>query len=872
MKTTKLLIGALAAMSFAACQNEALVAEQPSKAEGRAQIDVKIVPTQGVDSRMLNNNGTFSWETTDKLGAAMVDPAAEGTIVDDAHFGNALFNYADGEFTTASTLSVGAYLFYYPYDAKNTTSRDGVIVKPLGAQKFDATGEEMMKNNFMVAPIAQLGGAEAGELTLPMTFRSIYGYGKLTLTNKSKNDEFDPQALEIQKIVIENAAGEFVLGGTLTPATIKSAAATKNLYVDLRDEDADASALFAKADSVYLDKVVDGETIKPVPVQWNTSATTGAVSIDCLTGTNGIEVAAGESVTTRVLIPAGVYDMDDITITVYTTAGYFTLDADAITTADNAGEFVVRNSRVKTIAAEITGQAQALSGTIQVVGKNDFIATMKQFVNAYNESVKVQLVGDKTVDADMLDAIPSKIKDLTFVGDAIIETNKTLKKVKFEDGKVTIKGNVTIAGEANFNGLSEVVVESGSLTIAKNVNAKSIEVKKDATLNLNPGVVVASDFVNFAGTLNVGEAASRAATEPAAVTITSTAQIKLVSGTVNINAPLTLNNSIVLGENGDDAKALAAVVNYGLNKTMYVRESATVENNTTLSVNTNTGVINNNDDLTITSENSGEINNAAEAELTVEKNTGVINNSGIATVNTNDGEDAVINQILATSKLIVNTNSNKATVETTVAGSTTTVNTNSANVVYVEEALLAINASTDDGYVVYEMSDFNATKIAALKTIITKLVVTADCTLAADKATPTDYSLPTNIKAVAFEGDATFNRPIVSTAALSFEFYGNVNFAEGADLKATVMTFDGGKNLKGSEIKASALTWNINNGYMKNYCKVTVADAWNVIFGAEDEEEGILAGTIWNDSETCKAHTFKATPETSWTGQVVKVD
>lgn len=870
MKTTKLLIGALAAMSFAACQNEALVAEQPSKAEGRAQIDVKIVPTQGVDSRMLNNNGTFSWETTDKLGAAMVDPATEGTIVDDAHFGNALFNYADGEFTTASTLSVGAYLFYYPYDAKNTTSRGGVNVKPLGAQKFDATGEEMMKNNFMVAPIAQLGGAEAGELTLPMTFRSIYGYGKLTLTNKSKNDEFDPQALEIQKIVIENTDG-FVLGGTLTPATIKNATATKNLYVDLRDEDADASALFAKADAVYLDKVVDGETIKPAPVQWNTSATTGAVSIDCLTGTKGIEVAAGESVTTRVLIPAGVYDMDNITITVYTTVGYFTLDADAITTADNAGEFVVRNSRVKTIAAEITGTAESLNGeVINIVSKNDFIATMKQFVNEKNAAIKVKMNGDVAVDADMLAAIPTtKDQTFTFVNGATIEANKTLKKVNFEGGKVTIKGNVTIAGEANFNNASEVVVESGSLTIAKDVITKSIEVKKDATLNLNPGVVVASDFVDFAGTLNVGEAASRAATEPEAVTITSTVQIKLVSGTVNINAPLTLNNSIVLGESGDDAKALAAVVNYGLNKTMYVRESATMENNTTLSVNTNTGVINNNEDLTITSENSGEINNAAEAELTVEKNTGVINNSGIATVDTNDGEDAVINQILATSKLIVNTNSNKATVETTVAGSTTTVNSNSANVVYVEEALLAINASTDTGYVVYEMSDFNADKIAALKTIITKLVVTADCTLAADKETPTPYSLPTNIKAVAFEGDATFNRPIVSTAALSFEFYGNVNFAKGATLDATEMTFDGGKNLKGSAITASALTWNINNGYMKNYCKVTVTDAWNVTFGAENEEEGILAGTIWNDSETCTAGTFTATPAISWTGQAV---
>lgn len=906
MKTTKLLIGALAVMSFAACQNEEMVAEQPSLAQGRKQIDVKIIPTEGVDSRMLNNNGVFSWENTDELGAAMVDPIAEGTLVNDKHFGNALFNYNNGEFTTASTLSVGAYVFYYPYNEENTTSRGGVIVKELGAQKFDATGLEMMNNNFMVAPIAQLAGAEAGELTLPMTFRSIYGYGRFTLTNNSKDEFLEPQTLEIQKIVIENDGDEFVIGGFLAPQTIKANAATENLYVNLKPSNADASALFAKADSVYLDwdRDDDGTDEKAEPIQWISAigAEKGAVSIDCLTGVKGIEVKPGESITTRVLIPAGSYDKNDITITVYTNLGFVTLTDEEITSSDEEGEFVVRNGRTKTISAVITENPTELTGIISIVGKNDFIATMRQFTQAVGENVKVTLVGDKTVDADMLAAIPAKIADLTFVGDATIEANTTLKNVKFDDGKVTIKGNVTVANEATFVSDSEVIVASGSLTIGKNVTAKSIAVKEGATLNINAGVTLSAEIKEFAGTLNVGGAASRAANEPDPVVING--KILLTAGTVNVNAALTLNDDehAIFGNYPaiEDAAALTLNVNKNITtsagKYIYSYSNVTINNNAVLSVQQNQGTIVNNKTLNVTQFNTGTIENAAAATVNVMTNSakGIINNYGTANVTTNNGtadDAATINQKAETSVLVVTTNSTYGKVAT-FAGSTTTVTTNDGGeVVYTADALVAINGG--EGNVAFEATSLTAAEITALKDIVNKIVITEDYTMAADAATPTTYTIPSNIKTIVFKGDATFNRPIAdataATAATAFEFYGDVNFAKGATFKkGATMTFDGGNTLKGTGITTGTdyvaaagsnpavnptnvtLAWTINNGYMKNYCPVNASDDnWTVTFGTVNEEEGILAGSVWNDPTTCKAKTFTATPAASWKGQTV---
>lgn len=883
MKTTKLLIGAMAVMSFAACQNDALVAEQPS-VEGRKQIDVKIVPTESVDSRMINNNGSFSWETTDKLGAALVD--VFGDLYDCKHFGNAQFNYADGQFTTASTMSVGSYVFYYPYDAKNTTTNEGVIVKTLGAQKFDATGEEMMKNNFMVAPVANILGAEAGELTLPMTFRSIYGYGNLTLTNNLDNGE----EVEIQKIVIKNDGDQFIIGGKLAVAQFQDVTVKEDphdigyLYVTL-DEETDAAKAFAKADSVYLNKVnEEGETVKPRPVAWVygiESSDFGDVNINCLTGTTGIKLAHGASVSTRVLIPAGEYEKDNWSILVYTNKGLTTIDSDKITTTEEEGQedmIVVRNSRSKTIAAEFTADPVE-ADVLNVISKEDFIASMAQYKET-TTSLPVNVAAGVEVDAEMLAAVPSNVPYVEFYSPVTINASATLRKVAFYND-VTLKGNLTIqpaTGVTMFNG-SDVTVE-GTVKVASNTNA-NFDVKKGATLNVNAGVVIIGT-IESNGTLNIGSTSGSAVS----------ANVEAYTGAVTVNSKL--NGTLTLGSDEDKAKALTATINNYVNS-VSVLDNATVtanvevvENNV-LSIVENLGTIVNNKALDVTA-NNGKITNAADAELTVGTNSALVENYGKATVASNEGTDeeniATINQY-AGADLLVTENSNEYSEVNTAADSETVVTTNAGEVVYVEGARIAVNGG--NGNVAYAMAsptDEDITKLAKAKPYINKLVITAaDYTLA--KA----LEIPTSITNIVFEGNATFSEAIstklITTIPenkqadansyytvnnpIALTFKGDVKFVKGATfVEGAVLTFEGGNTLDGSTITIgkkptkntqtdatkyngaygvkAPLTLNINNGYMTNKAEfVAHTSSLNINFGEKNEAKGIAAGSIWND-------------------------
>lgn len=880
MKTTKLFIGALAVMSFAACQNEEMIAEQTS-VQGRKQIDVKIVPTTDVDSRMINNNGVFSWENTDQLGAAMVDVTTVGTLTNSSHFGNAQFNYADGEFTTASTLSVGSYVFYYPYDADNTTSRGGVIVKTLGAQKFDATGEEMMKNNFMVAPVTYIAGAEAGELTLPMTFRSVYGYGNLTLTNNLDNGE----EIEIQKIVISALDNDgnpaFVIGGKLAVAQFQNITDEEdpqdigNLYVTI-NEDTDAREAYVKADSVYQNKVVDGVTVKPAAVKWVTGET-GNVSLDCLNGTSGIKLAHGASVSTRVLIPAGEYLQNEFTIIVYTNKGVTTVGTDKITTSEeaadiNAEKIVVRNGRTKTIGAEITADPTPAEG-LNVISKADFIASMDQY-KEHTTNLDVNVAAGVEIDAEMLAAIPEGLASVTFTNAVTVNATATLRKVIFEDA-VTLKGNITLqpaTGITMFN--ANNVTVKGVAKIASSIGA-SFDVEAGATLNVNAGVTL-TGAITSKGTLNIGS------TGGTAVSATS---VDATSGTLNVNSALTTTGGLTMGSDEEGAKALTATIKAGVDGTVNVYKSATLTANVEkvseanrLTITANSGSIVNNKSIAITT-NTGTVTNNAGAELTVTTNNGTINNSGTATVGTNRGEStttkATINQVAETAKVTVTSNLEYGFINT-ISGSTTTVATSNLNgeVVYVEGAKLAVNA--EDGAVSYEVATITAADLTALaeaKPFINKVVIT-------DAYTSNDaFTIPATIKYLVFKGDATFSKAFASTTAVAanasntskgrgegvdLTFFGNVTLTEGASFpEGAVITFDGGKKLSGKSITVGRtaksddetlnqitafLVWNILNGELTNECPVDATDDTFVVnFIEEDETNGITAGSIWND-------------------------
>ncbi len=633
MRTTKLLIGSLAVLSFAACQNEELQTnDNATPSLGRGQIEVAVMMNEA-DTKMVNDNGDFSWEAGDELGACLVDPTEAGTVVDDAHLRNARFSWDNGIFTTAESMDKGTYVFYYPYVAENLSTRDGIIIKQLpAAQKWDANGDEMMKNNFMVSPVINMNEYEGSTLTLPMTMRSIYGYGEIELTNNSGLE------VEIQKIVITNSTDKFDVGKTLAPATISADAYTDDnqkkhsLKVDLTGKDVDVAKALRSADSVY--------TQKPgLTASW--IATKDAVKSDIVVSAldeegNGITLKQGEKSTTRVLIPAGSYTASNVKVEVWTNLGYQKLSA----TSGNT--FTVPAGVKKSIKLTLSKTWEDnTANTISVVDGEDLLASLKQFGSETVE-VTVNPVGNLTLTGEVMAQIPENISlkfaegsNVTFTGDMDL-TRVTFTDKSTTASTVTLKdGNINVSEFTLGQGNNLVVDKNAVVTLDETVNgggSSTITVKSEGTLNLENDIIAYLDVAG--GTLNVGEeGAETEGVDPVELFIRD-----VTAGTVNINVPVEGQWDMEFGDGNLANKQADVQVNINADltktgsKTITVNADAKVANNAnTDRISTNNGVIDQNGGDLVVGTNNGTINNkaaVAAGKLTIAGNnaaTGIIN-------------------------------------------------------------------------------------------------------------------------------------------------------------------------------------------------------------------------------------------------------
>lgn len=663
-------------MSFAACQNEELIVDQNvTSTLEREQIEVSLDLNGTANSRMINNNGDFSWESTDSLGACLVDVTTAGAVANDEHAGNNLFTYADGKFTTASTMSKGVYMFYYPYQKVNTTTRGGILVKNLPlVQKWDPNGDEMMKNNFMVSPIVNIAGYEGSALELPMTMRSIYGYGYIEITNGTKED------FEIQKIVIKREGDNnyFNVGGELAPATMKGN--NNYLYANLVPADnkpIDITKVFADIDKEYT-------TYPGVTASWldtNDDVTlvkSKTLSISALDGTKGVSVAAGSKIGTYVLIPAGTYSNSsdaDFTVTVYTNKG------EANRSFAPAGDnLFIANSVKKTLPIEIERLSPSGS-TISALDANDLIASLQQFKGVISKEVAVTLLNDMTLTSEVLKQIPANVTVKFVTGTKVtIEGDADLNRIKFADSncELTLKNGVFNLGSTFILGnYNQINLDGATLSFDKDAKggaSAKINVGKESVLNYNSTfsayIDVDGGVVNFGNT-------SRAAAEPIEAYLQN-----VIDGIVNVNVPVKMHQVANAGGKaliGTDAVKKAATINVNAAVTGQVFK---VGANGTVEYNVTCGTI---------AENNGTINYNG-GDLTVTTNNGTINNnvaavSGILTVTTNN-PGAKIN---------------------TTKGSQSNVETNNGRIYftpgsYVNMTNATGTQTTEDGHIVFTVS------------------------------------------------------------------------------------------------------------------------------------------------------------------------
>ena len=703
MKTKFILTAMCLPLAFAACTNEDVLVENQNALEGKKVVDFKVSATYGADgaeSRMVNNNGTFLWEGTDVLGAAW---NLDGGIYSNNKFVNTLTEAsATADFTTQATTVVGDYVFYYPYNTDVTKDLNSGIVYSLPEpQEYDPTGEKMMNNNFMISPNIKVDGNEPGELTLPLTMRSIYAYGQLNLTLPEVLvvDGSNVNSVKIQKIIISytsNVAkdGKIALANiptvNLTADYIETLIAGESGNDDLDEAcegktEAEVRAiLFAAADKALT---AQSETYTTGEVLNLTEGTAvEQVSITCVNEENpdGIALGKNETFSTRVLLPTA--NSTSVTIEVFTNKGKWVSDVmnnqkiKANHTANLANLNRVKNGETAFKMYSFT----PITDEINAISEADFIASVKNLKAGSTAEVKV---GDFVLTPDAVAAIPAEV-DITFTSDVTFEGDMTLKNMTF--GNVNLKGGkIELAEglEADILDIEEAEVKitaEGEYTTI-NVNGGSLEV---AAVNED------GEAVTFeVNALNVGDYTEF---EPAEATLTVTndltANVNLYNGTKLINnaniTELTIN-------------AKAEAVNNG-----------TIE----------------------TAENWGLLYNAGK----------IIDLGNIATVEMQEGG-------------VILESSNNGLIKTVANSEVTTVN-DGGEVIYVEGARVAATTAVGStGYVTYVApADFTLADFGTLNDCVTKILFNENVTFAVGNSNAFDMNdCHASIKAFEFKGNFT---------------------------------------------------------------------------------------------------------------------
>lgn len=748
---TKYILGALCLPGiFAACTNEDFLTENENQFAGKETVKMVLSANYGAegqaDTKMVNQNGTFLWDNTDELGATLL-AASGNTIYSNNKFVNTLTEpqQTGVDFTTNATTVVGNYLFYYPYSTKMTTNLDGVQYSLKEPQVYDPTGEEMMKNNFMIAPKVGVDGSEPGTLTLPITMRSIYGYGLLNLAIAQDNPNYTE--LYVQKVIIEytsNVYKDGYINMTNVPDVDLTAENLEELAEDEKYEGmstdeirnalleaADLELTARELDEAGKDKGYAAGTILELTAQNTVSSKISQVSISCLSdeNPNGIKVTKDGGFSTRVLLPTTADAGAAVTLTVYTNKGYFTLLNAVSGMRIKPGHTInlanIDREENGDDMFELDGPATPVAD-INAISEADFIQSMKAVSGA---SVTVH-VGNFELTAAAVNAIPSGV-DVTFDNtDAItFNGNMTLKDMTFS-GPVNFKGgDITVTDDVTFAGSKAITIEGANVVMTNAGAGSSSTNVKSGTLTITNGTYTSYVDVN-GGTLNIGSAKEKAAS-----TVQVTTYLRdIKKGTVNVNVPLTLNNNVTVGT-ATDAATLNVNANVTLNsKTITVNKGGKVVNNATLTIASNKGTIDAEaGNLTVTTNEDTQGSGAAAF-------TPVINyNGGEASVGTNNG--IIYNNVEAVDGTLKITTSNTGLIYVVAASQTdVTATTNTGNIYFTPGAYVNLPSTFspgqgETGHLIYTVSeDMTATELEKEFGKCTAILIKDGATLNLDKA------------------------------------------------------------------------------------------------------------------------------------------
>ena len=621
--------------------------------------------------------GSMGAEVGDRIGAVLIDnktadgsedPMDDYKVSDAEIFTNYMYQNDGTAWRTNANLVEGNYYFYAPYVEYQGR---GLLkfATPL-VQTIDVDAEGNIEPNSGIANFAESAespmiigykflASTDDNTDVTISMKHIFAYPEFKFTNNSG------EAVTLSRVLIENTAtvndNKFVAGGYLNNTAIggKSGKLFITGEQDAIEEAKDAyeawnkkgdapefaswgswQQVFAydeggKTIPTGLDKDLKAQSIEDLETADLVASPTYSelIRVDF---SDDVVVADGETISFRVIMPAGTYKTDNLNLYYVVPNGkaykvamkdvtsykqVTTLLQDRYTRQDynNVGE--LKENAAKQFESEIDEEA-TLENAPSVVTTTEALIDLLMAEKSNTEALNVTLAGsDIEFNQDVLDAIAGmKSQSIEFSGLINIVGKKNMKNPMVINESIVFDEVVVKEGYASFNdnGISygDVTIEKGAKLKVQKINAE-----KDKKGDL---VAEYGDIVNK-GTLVVGNAVIPSVTNYANIDIDGSGKIdNLYIGGAEAEQKAQV---ITVNKNGKFAygdKGLYTVVNYGeltLNNGITVKGNIT--NNGKIVLKSTATVTN---EATLTNNMGGTIGEQSNAGKIVNK--GELTNGG----------------------------------------------------------------------------------------------------------------------------------------------------------------------------------------------------------------------------------------------------
>ena len=677
-------------------------------------------------------------EIGDRVGAVLIDQLNDGvydeedpmsnyTISSSQVFSNYMYENDGTAWRTNANLVEGSYYFYAPYVAHQ--GRGLIKLNTPVVQTIDVDADGNIEPNSGIANFAKAAetpfvigykflASTDDNTDVTISMKHLFAYPEIKFTNNSG------EAVTLSRVLIQNTGDGFVASGDLNNTAIGGASG--KLYITGEQDRKSIEAAKELGEAYDPDNDPTGEN-EPEFLSWGAWSTVFAydeggqtipdgldelTTADLLTNTASTElirvdfsenvvVADKETVSFRVIMPAGTYKTTDLSLWFVVPSGkayevameenrqsqnqITTMLQDRYTAQD-----YTTDGRLKTGAKQFEvaiDEDAKLDDAPSVVTTTEALIDLLEYEKSNTGALNVTLAGsDIEFNQDVLNAIAN-------MESQSVEFSGLINIVGSEDAEKPMKidQNVTF---------DQAVVKEGYTAFSKSaLGYGEVTIEKGATLKVE--AAKANGKITNKGNLVVGNATIKEVVNYGSITFAG-------NGTITS-----------LTDKSTDEETLTITVDKGAEYTYKTTDKFNVINNGTLKIEagaevagniTNSGVI----ELLGAATNKGTLTNAAGAEINGEDaltNAGKLENSGVMNCDVTNGDPETDGAKKGTTYTITAKSGSRFMGK--VSGAVKNAKTNSF---VVESNAVLVNVDNSKLAVVYNAGELNE------KTVLPKLV------------------------------------------------------------------------------------------------------------------------------------------------------